>query len=77
MNIIITIQGGLVVSVHRSFHHANDKIAVVDLDNRDIGANPVYQVDGHVEIYGDLTDVFPQDNESNREIVDELKSLKF
>lgn len=77
MNIIIEIAGGNIVAIHRSISMIGDKVAIVDRDLQDIGSPPVSMFEGDIQIYSDITDVFPQDNNADREILDELKAIKF
>lgn len=76
MKLIIEIRGGNIVRIARHINLMGDAIIIVDRDNQEVGELPVSRMDGYVEIFSDPAELFPPDNNADREILDEIKALK-
>ena len=77
MKLIIEIRGGNIVQVARHINMMGDAIVIVDRDLQDRGESPfVSLLDSHVEIFDHPVQLFPPDNNADREILDEIKALK-
>ena len=73
--ILIYVDGGNIQMIAAS---EPVDIVIVDRDNQDAGDNPVVQIEPHkIQSPGTFHELFPFNDNSDNEIRDELKRIKF